>query len=125
MPKLTAATASLINAAILLIGGGFAYVFPTGNAWSAVWPATAGMVLLICHAGVQAENKVVAHIAVVLTLVVFVGLLPQLQTAFLARDLINTTRLVIMELSTLVALIFFIKSFRDARKPREAAVDQP
>lgn len=116
---MNAATASLANGIILVaIGLWGAYA----SDWSptSFIPVAFGAILLALNGGVRKENKVIAHIAVVLTLLILLSLFMPLRGA-LERGGAAPIRIVIMMLSSLVAMIYFIKSFRDARKAREAA----
>ena len=116
---MNAGSASLLNA-MILIAIGFWGAFATDWAPTSFIPVAFGVVLLALNGGVRKENKVIAHIAVLLTLVVLVALFMPLMKA-LERGGAAPIRIIIMQLSSLIAMIFFIKSFRDARKAREAA----
>ncbi|MEO0573195.1 MAG: hypothetical protein AAF039_15915 [Bacteroidota bacterium] len=112
-------SASLLNA-ILLIGlSAWGYFSSDTPSVTALIPAIIGVILLACNKGVKNENKVIAHIAVVLTLIVLIGLVKPLTGALGRDDSAAVARVVIMMISTVVALVFFIKSFIDARKRRE------
>lgn len=111
-------TASLINAIILIVFGLWGYFGSTTPSFTALIPAIIGVMLLVLNNGIKKENKVIAHIAVLLTLVMLAGLFMPLKGAIGRDDMAAVARVVIMVLSTLVALIFFVKSFIDARKAR-------
>ncbi|MEM6866392.1 MAG: hypothetical protein AAF575_14480 [Bacteroidota bacterium] len=111
-------SASLLNA-ILLIGlSAWGYLSSETPSITALIPAIIGLLLVLCNKGVKNENKVVAHIAVLLTLLVLIGLIKPLTGALGRNDSMAVIRVVIMILSTVVALVFFVKSFIDARKKR-------
>lgn len=114
-----AAVASLSNAIILILIGLWG-AYATGWAPTSFIPVAFGVVLVLLNGGVQKENKVIAHIAVLLTLLVLVALFMPLMGA-LERGGLAPIRIIIMQVSSLIAMIAFIKSFRDARKAREAA----
>jgi hypothetical protein len=59
---------------------------------------------------------VVAHIVVILTLLVLVGLVKPLTGAIGRHDSLALFRVLVMVISTLWALIAFVKSFVDAQK---------
>ena len=64
--------ANLLNSIVLIIIGLWGYfevVSPT-----ALIPVFFGLVLLLCNGGVKKENKVIAHIVVLLTLLLLVAL---------------------------------------------------
>lgn len=66
--------------------------------------------------GLKKENKVIAHIAVLLTLICIVGLFMPLNGAMGRGDNVGVLRVVAMITSGLIAMIFFVKSFIANRK---------
>lgn len=114
-----AAVASLSNAIILIVIGLWG-AYATGWAPTSFIPVAFGVILVLLNGGIQKENKVISHIAVVLTLLVLLALFMPLMKA-LDRGGLAPIRIIIMQVSSLIAMIAFIKSFRDARKAREAA----
>ena len=112
-------TASLMNALILIGFGLWAYLGSDSRSETALIPVGIGAVLLALYPGVKKENKIVAHIAVLLTLLILVGLVKPLLGA-LDRNWMAVMRVSVMMASTVVALFFFIKSFRDVRRARTA-----
>ncbi|MEM6907778.1 MAG: hypothetical protein AAF494_03785 [Pseudomonadota bacterium] len=117
----SAPTANLINAAVLCVMPVWAYLASSDPSLTALIPAAFGVALLICQPGVKAENKVIAHIAVLLTLVVFVALFMPLNGAIGRGDPLAIGRVALMLVTSLVALVAFIQSFIAARKARQAA----
>ena len=111
-------TASLINALLLIVLAGWGYLSSDTPSMTALIPAIIGVILLGLNNGVKKENKVIAHIAVVLTLLILIGLIKPLTGAMERADNMAIMRVVVMLLSTIVALVYFIKSFIDARKSR-------
>ena len=117
---MNAYTAHLINSVALILIGGWGYFATSSN--TALIPVLFGVVLLSLSNGVKLENKAIAHVVVVLTLLVFVALVAKpLISAINDGDTLGTIRVGIMSLTSLIALIFFIKSFIDARKAKKAA----
>ena len=117
-----AAAASLINALILICFGLWAYYASDEPSRTAFIPVGFGVVLLLCVPGVKKENKIIAHIAVLLTLLILVALcVKPLPAAISRNDTLAITRLVVMIASTIAALFFFIKSFVDVRRARAVA----
>ncbi|MEM9329916.1 MAG: hypothetical protein AAGA53_01245 [Pseudomonadota bacterium] len=112
-------TASLLNAITLMIMSAWAYLSSQSPSFTALIPAAFGLALVGCYFGVKNENKVIAHIAVILTLIVFLVLFVPLNGAIGRGDGEAILRLSLMIVTSLIALVFFIKSFRDARKARE------
>ena len=72
------------------------------------------------HNGVKTENKVIAHIAVVLTLIMILGLAMPLKGAIGREDTMAIVRVAIMVITGILAMVAFIGSFKAARKAREA-----
>jgi len=115
---MTAHNASLINAILLIALSAWAYLASDNPSFTALIPAIFGAALLACYQGVKAENKVIAHIAVLLTLIILIALLMPLNGAVARGDTMAIFRVGVMLLSTAVALVLFVKSFIDARKAR-------
>ena len=116
--------ASLINAVVLIGFGLWAYLEPKGAgevaSTTALIPVVFGAVILSLYKGVKKENKIVAHIAVLLTLLILGGLVKPLTAALGREDGLAIARVSVMIISTVVALVFFIKSFVDVRRARAA-----
>jgi hypothetical protein len=73
---------------------------------------------------VKEENKIAAHIAVLLTLLILGGLVKPLLGALDRNSGLAVMRVLVMMASTVLALFFFIKSFRDVRRARAAAAQE-
>lgn len=116
---MTAPTANKVNALVLIICSLWAYLTPEFSYWTALVPAGFGIALLACSPGVSAENKVIAHVAVVLTLLIFLLLLVPLFTALGEGNVMTILRVAVMLITSGLAMIAFIKSFRVARRARE------
>ena len=111
-------TTSLINAILLISLSAWGYLSSASPSFTALIPALFGVLLLACYPGVRAHNKVVSHIAVVLTLVLLIALFMPLRGAIGRDDTAAILRVGVMMTSTALALVFFVKSFIDARKQR-------
>ena len=72
--------------------------------------------MLFCSPGVKKENKVVAHIAVLVTLICLLGLFMPLNGAIERGENIGVARVSVMIASSVFAMIFFVKSFIANRK---------
>ncbi len=116
-----APTANLINAATLIIMGLWGYFGSESPSPTAFIPSVAGVLLLLMHNGVKTENKVIAHIAVVLTLLMILALAMPLKGALGREDTMAIVRIAIMIITGILAMVAFIGSFKAARKAREAA----
>lgn len=119
---MNAASASLLNGLVLLLVGLWGS-YETGWAPTSFIPVVAGVIILALNGGVKKENKVIAHVAVVLTLLIGLALIMPLMKS-LDREGLGTIRIVIMMLSCLIAMIYFIKSFKAARIARESASEK-
>ncbi|MEM6824235.1 MAG: hypothetical protein AAF566_03920 [Pseudomonadota bacterium] len=113
---MTAHTASLINAITLICCSLWAYVSIGGSSWTALIPLIFGVALILCYPGIKSQNKLIAHIAVSLTLILLVALYMPLSSAVEDAATWPLVRVLLMVASTVFAIVFFIKSFRDARR---------
>ncbi len=114
-------TANLLNALTLILMSAWGYLASETPSITAFIPAVFGVILLACNGGVKKENKVVAHIAVVATLVALLGLGMALKGVIgRGADPMAMFRVGAMIVTSIIAMVAFIKSFRDARIAREA-----
>ncbi len=111
--------ASLINAVLLIAMGLWAYFAAESAPKTAFVPVGFGVVLLALNPGIKKENKVLAHIAVVLTLLVLLSLIMPLVGSINRGNGMAVIRVGIMMASSAFAMVCFIKSFKDARRARE------
>jgi len=119
-----AAVASLINALILIGFGLWAYLGSETPSKTALIPVGFGIVLVLLFPGVKKEDKIAAHAAVLLTLMILVALVKPLTAATGRDDGPAAVRVAVMMGSTLAALFFFIKSFVDVRRARRLAAQE-
>ena len=61
--------ANLINSISLIVLGVWGYI--DGSSITALIPTAFGAILLACSGGVKNQNKIIAHIAVLLTLLIY------------------------------------------------------
>lgn len=111
-------TASLINAVLLIAMSAWGYFSSKSPSMTALIPTIVGVILILLNKGVKNENKVIAHVAVLLTLIILGGLVTPLRGAIGRNDSMAIMRVSIMIISTVLAMVFFVKSFIDARKSR-------
>ncbi len=91
-----------------------------GAASPTAWiPVAFGVILLLCTPGVKSENKIIAHVAVLLTLLVLLSLGMPLKGSISRGDTMAIVRVGIMIVTGILAMVAFIGSFRAARKARE------
>lgn len=117
-PLVKAHTASLINAIVLIAVSIWGYLGADKASFTALIPAAFGVLLLACYKGVEGQNKIIAHIAAVLTVVILIALYTPLSAAIGRGDSAAIFRVGLMMASTLLALVFFVKSFIDARRSK-------
>ncbi|WP_108868790.1 hypothetical protein [Aquimarina aquimarini] len=110
--------ASLLNALVLISLGAWSYFSSESPSITALIPVIIGVILLFLNKGIKKENKVIAHIAVLLTLVILIGLYKPFMGAIHRESTIGVVRVSIMILFTLIAFLSFIKSFINARKSK-------
>ena len=114
--------ANLLNALILILMPLWSYLTYEGTiekpdqSITALIPLFLGVVLLLCNGGVKRENKMIAHIAVFITLIALIGLLKPLNAAIDDGRTLSIFRVVAMLITGSLAMITFIKSFIAARK---------
>lgn len=117
---MNAANLSLLNAILLIALGIAGFVTSESPSPTAFIPVVFGALIMACNPGVRRNNKLIAHIAVLLTLLILLGLAMPLKGALGREDSAAIGRVTIMLLSTLLALVFFIKSFIDVRRSNSA-----
>jgi hypothetical protein len=107
---------NFLNAIVLIVLGAWAYLTSETPSVTALIPVFAGIILLAITPGFKKGNRVLAHIAVVLTFLMIFGLVKPLTGALGRADNLGLTRVVVMMITSLLAMVVFIKSFIDARK---------
>lgn len=110
---------SLISSLVLITMSGWGYLSSETPSITALIPLFFGLILIFCYPGIKKENKIIAHIAVTLTLLVFLALFMPLKGAFVREDNGAVLRISIMIIGSGISLFGFIKSFIAARKARE------
>lgn len=113
---MNAHTASAIHAFSLIVMGGWGYF--DGRAITALIPVFFGVILLVLNQGIKNENKVIAHIGVLLTVLILFALIKPFLSSLDNDNTAATIRVSVMILTSIFATVFFVKSFRDARKAR-------
>ncbi len=108
--------ATLLNGCTLMLMS--AWSFFATQSFTAFIPAAFGLAFLLMAGGVRAENKVIAHVAVVLVTVAILLLIPPLLRTIDGGNTAGTIRVGLMLLTSVIALVYYIKSFIDARRAR-------
>ena len=115
--------ANLINGVVLISMSLWAYLSFEGTiekpqqSITALIPLVLGVILILCNKGIKKENKVIAHIAVFVTLIALLGNVSKpLMSAVEEGRKMGIFRICLMILTSVFAMITFIKSFISARK---------
>lgn len=105
-----------LNSILLIVIGSWAYFSSETPSVTALIPVIAGILLLMITPGFKKGNRVIAHIAVIITLIILIGLVKPLTGALGREDQLAVFRVVLMMASSVFAMIVFVKSFIDARR---------
>lgn len=108
--------ANLINSSTLIIIGLWGYF--ESSSITALIPVVFGVILFLCSKGVKSQNKLIAHIAVLLTLIILLSLVGMRLPKSIESGGLGLLRVFSMIATSTLAMIFFVKSFIDARKNR-------
>ena len=117
--------ANLINSLTLILMPLWAYLTYEGTqekpeqSITALIPLFLGVILFLCNNGVKKENKVIAHIAVVVTLIALLGLFMPLKAAIAEDRTLSLVRVAIMLFTGTLAMITFVRSFIANRKSKQ------
>jgi len=107
---------SLINSLVLITLGTWAYFSSETPSVTALIPVFAGIILFVITPGFKNGNRLLAHIAVVLTFLILIGLIKPLTGAISRSDGAAIARVVIMMITSLAAINVFVRSFIEARR---------
>ena len=110
---------SLINSIILISMGSWSYLANESHPITALIPVFVGLCLLLLNKKVKNEDKLGAHLAVLITLLIIIGLLKPLMGSFGKENYPAIFRIILMEVTSILALFSFIKSFIEVRKNRK------
>ena len=106
--------ANLINSSTLIIIGLWGYF--ESSSVTALIPVVFGVILILCSKGVESQNKLIAHIAVLLTLIILLSLVGMRLPKSIESGGLGLLRVFSMIVTSTLAMIYFVKSFIDARK---------
>jgi len=109
--------ANLINSVCLIVIGLWGYL--EVNSPTALIPVGFGAALILCSSGVRKENKVVAHIAVLLTLLILIALVGMRLPKSLNQGGLGLLRVLLMVGTSTFSMVYFVKSFIANRKARK------
>ena len=107
-------TINIINSISLIAMGIWGYI--DVSSVTALIPTFFGIALILCTNGLKKENKMISHIAVLLTLLILGALLGMRLPKSIDQGGIGLIRVIIMIGTSAVAMLFFINSFIRARR---------
>ena len=108
--------ANLINSSTLIIIGLWGYF--ESSSITALIPVVFGVILFLCSKGVKSQNKLISHVAVLLTLIILLSLAGMRLPKSIESGGLVLFRVLSMIGTSILAMIFFVRSFIDARKNR-------
>ena len=107
-------TINIINSISLIAMGIWGYI--DRSSVTALIPAFFGVGLILCTNGLKKENKIISHIAVLLTLLILGALVGTRLPKSIDQGGIGLVRVLVMIGTSSVAMLFFISSFIRARR---------
>ena len=111
---------NLLNAVVLIAMGLWGYLSSDSPSPTALIPVGFGVIFALATPPFKKDNKIVAHIIVLLTFLLIIALIMPLNGALKRNDTMAIIRVVIMLATSIYALVTFIKNFIAVRKAREA-----
>lgn len=109
--------ANIINSICLIVIGLWGYLEVSSP--TALIPVGFGAALILCTPGVKKENKIIAHIAVLLTLVILLALFGMRLPKSIDQGGLGLVRVLLMIGTSVLSMVYFIKSFIANRKARK------
>ncbi|WP_291858203.1 hypothetical protein [Marinilabilia sp.] len=115
-------TMSLIHGIILMVFGIWSYLWPESPSPTALIPVIFGAFILVLNKGVRNYRKGISNAVMVLTFLILAGLVFPLTGSLERGDTPALIRVLIMMVTSLIVLIFFVRRFindriRDDKKP--------
>ncbi|MDH3648900.1 MAG: hypothetical protein OEQ53_04410 [Saprospiraceae bacterium] len=110
--------ANLLTAVVAIAMSLWAYLGSDDPSMTALIPAAFGLIFLALAPAFKKENRIVVHVIVVLTLLLFIALFRPLSGVLAKQDTIGILRVGLMMVVAFVAMVVYVKSFIDARKKR-------
>ena len=102
--------ASLSNGLTLIILSLWGYLSSDTPSITALIPTFVGAIIILLNKGVKNENKVIAHIVVLLTLIILFGLIKPLLGAIDRGNSGAVVRILLMIMTTIVAIVAIVAS---------------
>lgn len=103
-----------LNSIVLIALGLWGYIDVQSP--TALIPVGFGVILLLCANGLKKENKIISHVAVLLTLVILVALVGMRLPKSLVSGGLGLVRVSAMILTSILSMVAFVISFIKARR---------
>ncbi len=103
-----------LNSIVLIALGLWGYIDVQSP--TALIPVGFGVILLLCTNGLKKENKIISHVAVLLTLVILVALVGMRLPKSLVSGGLGLVRVSAMILTSILSMVAFVLSFIKARR---------
>ena len=116
MKPFKANTLNSLTLIVFGIWGAYPYILSGVGSITSLIPLFFGLLLLSLNNGMKKENKMIAHIVVLVTFLILIALIMPLKGALERADTMAFIRVGIMVLTSFFAMITFIRSFIQARK---------
>lgn len=110
---------NLVNAFVLITMGLWGYFSADKPSPTALIPVGFGVIFALATPPFKRDNKVIAHIVVLLTLLLIIALFMPLKGAVGRGDTLGIVRVGLMLLTSIYAMVIYIRSFIAARKAKE------
>ena len=108
---------NILNSIVLISLGLWGYFDYTDvQSPTALIPVGFGVILLLCTIGLKKENKIIAHVAVLLTLVILVALVGMRLPKSLDSGGVGLFRVIAMIATSVLSMVAFVLSFIKARR---------
>ena len=108
---------NVLNSIVLISLGLWGYIDYTDiQSPTALIPVGFGVILLLCTIGLKKENKIIAHVAVLLTLVILVALVGMRLPKSLDSGGVGLFRVIAMIATSVLSMVAFVLSFIKARR---------
>lgn len=108
---------NVLNSIVLISLGLWGYIDYTDvQSPTALIPVGFGVILLLCTMGLKKENKIIAHVAVLLTLVILVALVGMRLPKSLDSGGVGLFRVIAMIATSVLSMVAFVLSFIKARR---------
>jgi len=114
---MTSTNANIINSVTLIIIGLWGY-FEVSSP-TALIPVGFGVALVLCSTGLKKQNKVIAHIAVLLTFIILIALAGMRLPKSIEQGGMGLLRVFLMIGTSTFSMIYFVRSFISNRKAKE------